>query len=287
MSYYQNNGFNAIAPVTRNLLIINFIVWIGASFISGVAEFFGLHYFQVKDFHIYQLVTYMFTHEAFSHLFFNMFALFMFGSVIERTWGTKRYLIYYLATGIGAGLVQLLVWYIQIRNGNIPFYYADYLVTIGASGAVFGLLLAFGMLFPNAPLYLMFVPIPIKSKYFVIGYGLIELIFGMSNRAGDNVAHFAHLGGMLFGIILILYWRKKEYGHYYPLSVRDKLKRLFKRKPKRMKVQYRRPETDQEYNARKNSENREIDRILEKIKYSGYNSLTDDEKKKLFDAGRK
>jgi membrane associated rhomboid family serine protease len=288
MAYYQNNGFsNAIAPVTRNLLIINFIIWAGASFMPGVVEFLGLHYFQVKDFRVYQLVTYMFTHEAFSHLFFNMFALFMFGSLIERTWGAKRYLIYYLLTGVGAGLVQLLVWHIQIQNGGIPVEYAHYLVTIGASGAVFGLLLAFGMLFPNAPLYLMFVPIPIKAKYFVLGYGLIELIFGISNRTGDNVAHFAHLGGMLFGIILILYWRKKGYGYHRPVSIWDKLHRFFKKKPKQMKIRYRRPETDQEYNVRKHSESKEIDRILEKIKYSGYDSLTDDEKKKLFDAGRK
>jgi hypothetical protein len=204
----------------------------------------------------------------------------MFGSVIERTWGAKRYLTYYLVTGIGAGLIQLLVWHIMgVQLG----------ITIGASGSVFGLLLAFGMLFPNAPLFLMFIPIPIKAKYMVIGYGLIEFFFGISNRIGDNVAHFAHLGGMLFGIILILFWRKKEYQYYsnYRSSIKEKITKLFKRKPKQMKIKYQRTETDLEYNTRKQMESKEIDRILEKIKHSGYNSLTDDEKKKLFDASRK
>jgi membrane associated rhomboid family serine protease len=285
MSYFQNNNFlNAIAPVTKNLLIINFIVWIACRLTPGVPSsvtlWFGLQSFGTGGFAPYQLITYMFTHEEFSHIFFNMFALFMFGSVIERAWGTKRYLIYYLVTGIGAGLVQLLVWHIM----GIQFG-----ITIGASGAVFGLLLAFGMLFPNAPLFLMFIPIPIKAKYMVIGYGLIEFFFGVFNRSGDNVAHFAHLGGMLFGIILILYWRKKEnrYYHRSQSSLWNRLTKLFKPKPKPMNINYRRPETDLEYNTRKQTENKEIDRILEKIKYSGYNSLTDDEKKKLFDASGK
>jgi membrane associated rhomboid family serine protease len=286
MSYYQNNNFlSTIAPVTKNLLIINFIVWVGCWLTqnpytpSSVALWFGLQSFGTGGFSPYQLVTYMFTHEEFSHIFFNMFALFMFGTVIERHWGPKRYLIYYLVTGIGAGLVQLFVWYIMgVQLG----------ITIGASGAVFGLLLAFGMLFPNTPLFLMFIPIPIKAKYMVIGYGLIEFFFGFSNYAGDNVAHFAHLGGMLFGIILILYWRKKG-NHYYnsQTSFWKKITKLFKKNPKKMRINYRRPETDWEYNSRKQTENKEIDRILEKIKYSGYNSLTDDEKKKLFDASRK
>ncbi|MDR2087169.1 MAG: rhomboid family intramembrane serine protease [Dysgonamonadaceae bacterium] len=284
MPYYQNNNFlNTIAPVTKNLLIINFIVWAGCWLTRGmslsVALLFGLKSFGTAAFSPYQLVTYMFTHVDFLHIFFNMFALFMFGSIIERTWGAKRYLIYYLATGIGAGLVQLLVWHVMGVDG----------ITIGASGAVFGLLLAFGMLFPNAPLFLMFIPIPIKAKYMVIGYGLIEFFFGVFNYSDDNVAHFAHLGGMLFGIILILYWRKKENRYYYNNrpSVWNKLTKLFKKKPKRMNINYRRPETDLEYNTRKQAENKEIDRILEKIKHSGYNSLTDDEKKKLFDASRK
>jgi membrane associated rhomboid family serine protease len=282
MSYYQNNDFiNRIPAVTKNILIINAIIWISSYLLKfsdiGFIQYLGLWNIDSGNFFVYQLITYMFVHVEFGHIFFNMFALFMFGSVIERTWGAKRYLIYYLVTGIGAGLIQLLVCDLQ----NITSF------TIGASGAIFGLLLAFGMLFPNTPLYLMFVPVPIKAKYFVLGYGLLEFFFGISNHAEDNVAHFAHLGGMLFGIILILYWRRKDPGNYYRTSSFDKLIKLFKKKPKRMHVQYQRPETDQEYNARKHAESKEIDRILEKIKHSGYNSLNDEEKKKLFDAGKK
>jgi len=222
MSNYQNNSFlETITPVTRSLLIINLIVWVGCLLMQSslITSHFGLHYFMAEKFYLYQLVTYMFTHVDFSHLFFNMFALFMFGSVLERTWGPKRYLTYYFITGIGAGLIQLLVVHFQVQSfmssielssAEVVFLYNSLPVTIGASGAVFGLLLAFGMLYPNAPLYLMFIPVPIKAKYFVIGYGLIEFFFGVSNRAGDNVAHFAHLGGMLFGIIMILYWKKKD-----------------------------------------------------------------------------
>ena len=221
MSNFQsNNILDTITPVTRSLLIINFIVWVGCLLMPRlVVSYFGLHYYMSDGFNMYQLVTYMFTHVEFSHLFFNMFALFMFGSVLERTWGPKRYLTYYFITGIGAGLIQLLVTYIGIQSllssieptpAELVFLYNSVPVTIGASGAVFGLLLAFGMLYPNAPLYLMFIPVPIKAKYFVVGYGLIEFFFGVSNRAGDNVAHFAHLGGMLFGIIMILYWKKKD-----------------------------------------------------------------------------
>jgi membrane associated rhomboid family serine protease len=244
----------------------------------------GLHYFQARGFYIYQLITYMFTHREFSHLFFNMFALFMFGGLIERTWGPKRYLIYYIVTGVGAGLVQMLISWIQVRsfiNGlgvdlilpDLFYLYDSYPVTIGASGAVFGLLLAFGMLFPNMPLYIMFIPIPIKAKYMVIGYGVIEFFFGISNRAGDNVAHFAHLGGMLFGIFMILYWSK---GY--------KINRFFKQKKNRFMQIHKRPETDHEYNKRKSDQNKEIDRILDKIKKSGYDSLSENEKKTLFDA---
>ena len=169
----------------------------------------------------------MFMHDthSFAHVFFNMFAVYMFGRVLENVWGPKRFLIFYMVTGIGAGLVQELTWYFDLRDViNAPqelvnigggqilnkeeFY--NLFVTVGASGAVFGILLAFGMLFPNVPLYLMFVPIPIKAKYFVIFYGLAELTMGVANFSGDSVAHFAHLGGMLFGYILIKYWKKKD-----------------------------------------------------------------------------
>lgn len=169
----------------------------------------------------------MFVHSTPSpaHIFFNMFAVFMFGRVIESTWGPARFLTFYLLTGIGAGIVQQLAWWYDLRDllsssyeminlgGTVVMPKAAFLnqiVTIGASGAVFGILLAFGMLYPNVPLFIMFIPIPIKAKYVVIGYGLIELVSGIGNFTGDNIAHFAHLGGMLFGYILIKFWQKKR-----------------------------------------------------------------------------
>jgi membrane associated rhomboid family serine protease len=204
MSYYyrENNLYNSIPAVTRNLLIINLVVWLACLLFKHLELYLALFNYDSGYFKMYQLVTYMFTHVSFDHIFFNMFALFMFGGVLENFWGQKRYLIYYMVTGIGAGLVQLLICHLQGIVEPVP--------TIGASGAIFGLLLAFGMLFPDTPLYLMFIPIPVKAKYMVIGYGLIEFFFGVANSSGDNVAHFAHLGGMLFGIILILYWKKKR-----------------------------------------------------------------------------
>ncbi|MDD3909106.1 MAG: rhomboid family intramembrane serine protease, partial [Proteiniphilum sp.] len=151
-------------------------------------------------------------------VFFNMFAVFMFGRTLEQVWGSRRFIAYYLVTGIGAGLVQMLIIYFRIQ-AILPqeMFSLVNSVTVGASGAVFGILLAFGMLFPNAQLFIIPFPFPIKAKWFVIGYGLLELFFGVANRSGDNVAHFAHLGGMLFGIIMILYWRKtdKRHGRFY------------------------------------------------------------------------
>lgn len=210
----QYNYQTAFPPVTRNILILNIIIllaeWILPRVGIDLVQLLGMHYFGSRSFRIYQLVTYMFLHDpsGIAHIFFNMFALFMFGGLLERYWGAKRYLVYYLVTGIGAGVVQQLVWWLNMSPEIFP--YIDYLITIGASGAIFGLLLAIGMLFPNLPLYIMFVPIPVKAKYFVIIYGLIELWGGISSSAfGGGVAHFAHLGGMLFGIILILFWRKR------------------------------------------------------------------------------
>jgi len=205
MTNYNNSFINTIPPVTRYILIINAVIWLICGLLrqTWLAEILALWSINTGGFQIYQLVTYMFTQVTISHFFFNMFAVFMFGRSLEYYWGSKRYLIYYMVTGIGAGLIQLLVSHLT----GIPS------LTIGASGSVFGLLLAFGMLFPNIPLYLFFIPIPIKAKYMVIGYGLLELYLGFAGRAGDNVAHFAHLGGMLFGIFMILYWKKKRIDH--------------------------------------------------------------------------
>ena len=247
MNRYGNSFLSSIPPVVMNLIIINLILWLGSITLVRFAEIdlnsvLGLHFWASQKFRAWQLISYMFMHASqFNHLFFNMFALFMFGRVLEDYWGSKRFLTYYMVTGIGAGLVQLLVLFFQISylQSSLPaevvgrvyeeganllaqnYNYSNELlaklnaslntVTVGASGSVFGLLLAFGMMFPHQPLYLMFIPVPIKAKYFVIGYAVIELFFGVANFRFDNIAHFAHLGGMLFGYLLILYWRKKQF----------------------------------------------------------------------------
>lgn len=200
----------------------------------------ALHYFSSPAFNPVQLLSYMFVHASFSHLFFNMFALLMFGSTIERALGSGRFLFYYISCGIGAALVQMGVFAIMVNHyadiinnteyvnyainqgyeaiyHGQPFYGTEVMAdlarlvntpTVGASGAVFGVLLAFGMLFPNQPLYLFFIPYPIKAKWVVLGYGVLELFFGFTGIA-SNVAHFAHLGGMLIGFIMILYWKRR------------------------------------------------------------------------------
>ena len=180
-------------------------------------DMFGLHFVMAPDFHIYQFFTYMFMHANLSHLFFNMFALWMFGRTLEYELGTKRFLTYYFVCGIGAALVQLAMAEIDIaRLAEGSQLYWQYLCapTLGASGSVFGLLLAFGMLHPNATIMLLFPPIPMKAKWFVIIYGLIELLFGISGRM-DNVAHFAHLGGMFWGWLLLLWWRYQARRRFY------------------------------------------------------------------------
>lgn len=173
---------------------------------------FALHPMQSPLFEWWQPLTYMFMHGSFGHLFFNMFALYMFGRTLEWELGTKRFLVYYFVCGIGAALVQMLVGQIDIAGMvKDSAAYWQYMVTptVGASGAVFGLLLAFGMMHPNAVIMLLIPPIPIKAKWFVVIYGAIELLFGVSGRM-DNVAHFAHLGGMFWGWLLLLWWRKRR-----------------------------------------------------------------------------
>lgn len=242
------SSFRALPPVTKNLLIINVIVWAFLNLVpsttSAKAEQLGaLHYFTSSDFNPAQLVTYMFMHKSFMHLFFNMFALFMFGMVIERVVGSARFIFYYVSCGIGAALIQMGVFAVMISNleSQIPadmlpsvletihsegaaimsqgMNYAAPIIgelnalinipVIGASGAIFGVLLAFGFMFPRQPLYMMFIPVPIQARWFVMGYAAIELLQGISNQAGDNVAHFAHLGGMVIGLLILLYWKKK------------------------------------------------------------------------------
>lgn len=245
-----NQLFKNIPPVVKNLLIINGVFYLATFLLrsSGIdlTQLLGLHYFTSKGFYPHQLITYMFMHSSvdFMHILFNMFALWMFGRVLEGTWGGKRFLIYYMVTGVGAGVIQLLVAYFRL----MPLYdlvspeELEYIVnngydlmlngknytdpvagkinvlinttTVGASGAVFGILLAFGMLFPNTELMLLFPPIPIKAKYFVAMYGAFELYMGFANNPNDNVAHFAHLGGMLFGFILIKWWKTDRNSFY-------------------------------------------------------------------------
>ena len=216
----------SMPPVTKNLLIINGIMWLACVIFEytdsrvDLMGMLGMHFFLAEWFMPHQMVTYMFLHSigfgggiSFSHLFFNMFAVFVFGMAIEAMWGSRRFLGYYLLTGVGAGIVQQVVWYLTIPS----VYYTDAaemavlnsLLTVGASGAVFGILLAFGVMFPNVKMFLLFVPIGIKAKYLVVGYGLLELGLGVLNRPGDSVAHFAHLGGMVFGLVMVLYWKRK------------------------------------------------------------------------------
>jgi len=275
---YSPSGFGFLPPVVKNLIIINGLFFLATLVLGNtmhidLTDYLGLHYFAAQKFAPYQFITYMFMHGSFSHIFFNMFALWMFGSVLEQVWGPKKFLFYYLVTGIGAALVHYLVFYFQvtpvlhsidaftanpslvtlqqfvsnhqfsISDSSGDFYQAfehfklNYItlqqdpgniqamqdsvnfvssyrehflnlpVVIGASGAIYGLLLAFGMLFPNSLIYL-YLFIPMKAKWFVIIFGAIELFSGFYDQG--NVAHFAHLGGMIFGFFLIMYWKKKE-----------------------------------------------------------------------------
>jgi len=273
--HYRPQGFKLLPPVVKNLLIINGLFFLatmsfGSAFGIDLVEKLGLHYFAAEKFSPYQFVTYMFMHGSFTHILFNMFALWMFGYALENIWGPKRFLTYYFFTGIGAALIHYIVFYYEISpvlasinhflddpaiNKVLPLLYSDNIritsyeiqdlvqtferefkqvvisdpqkaldlsvefmqsykthflngpVVVGASGAVFGILLAFGMMFPNTLIYIYFA-IPIKAKYFVIIYGAIELFSGFYDK-GSNVAHFAHLGGMIFGYILLMYWKRR------------------------------------------------------------------------------
>lgn len=180
----------------------------------------GLHYFGAESFHWWQPFTYMFLHADLSHIFFNMFAVWMFAPMIEQQWGERRLIVYYLVCGLGAALVQEIVWMLMLDNMSATYsaetlaHYAYYMNTIGASGAVFGILFAFGWLYPDVPMFIIFIPVPIRARTFVIIYALIELFAGLGSVAGisaDHVAHFAHLGGFLFGWLLVLFWKKTNW----------------------------------------------------------------------------
>ena len=278
-----------LPSVTRNLIIINFVCWLADILVSrtlGIdfTSLFGLHYFASQGFMLWQPFTYMFMHANFGHIFFNMFAVLMFAPPLEERWGSKRFLIYYLVCGVGAGLVQELVWWLFASQ------YAMYAVTIGASGAVFGILFAFGWLFPDVKMFLLFVPIPIPARVFVTLYAFFELWQGIAPSAGDNVAHFAHLGGMLFGWLLLLWWRRKDRSTFSATPyeskvvhwIRSKIKSGRRRKAERMSQDYSNYHYQDPIADDKTDEQREKDRILENIKHNGYESLTEDEKRKIF-----
>jgi len=273
MSYQQYSpaGFKLLPPVVKNLLIINILCYLAtvsleSAFRIDITNQFGLHYFKSELFRTYQFVTYMFFHGSLPHIAYNLFALWMFGYLLENVWGPKRFLTYYMVTGIGAAVVQTVVnyfhisgyetaalaysaspspdafvafvkscpprsqelldsmnallsqWQLSLNDGHLQRQSVIYaydlirqqmdIATIGASGAVYGILLAFGMMFPNMLVFIWFL-FPIKAKWLVIGYFALEFFYGISNNPSDNVAHFAHLGGMIFGFFMILYWKRK------------------------------------------------------------------------------
>lgn len=305
-----------IPAITKNLLIINVLLFV-AYFVFGrlgidLNDALGLHFFLSSDFHVYQLFTYMFMHAGWTHIFFNMFALWMFGRIVESVWGPRRFLFYYLACGIGAGIIQMIAQFISfyaIASEEIPgFGFGDIMTvvhnsemvlnswtTVGASGAIYGILLAFGMLFPEERIFIFPLPVPIKAKWFVALYAGLELVLGLG-MPGDSVAHFAHLGGMLFGYFIIRYWRNNPGNGYGGgmygggQGVFDKMKNFWDKHSRRggsYSFSGNRRETDWEYNQRKKKEQEETDRILDKIRKSGYDSLSTEEKKKLFENGKK
>ena len=303
---------NVMPPVTKNLLIINVLCFFAsiafASHGTNLDDLFGLHFFLASDFRPWQFFTYMFMHASWEHLFFNMFAVWMFGRIVEQTMGQKRFLLYYLTCGIGAGLMQELVQTIEYWSAGfgdtVPFpdgrfmFTADYLNlwnTVGASGAVYGILLAFGVTYPNERLFIFPIPIPIKAKYFVVGYAVIELLSALSQK-GDGVAHMAHLGGMLVGLLLLLYWRggggngrRGRSGSYNQGgnswdNFRSWFSSLFKKKEPHIDVTYGgRYGQEAAYRQKKKEEEEELNRILDKVKKNGYEGLTPEEKRRLFD----
>lgn len=298
-----------IPPITKNLLIINVLAYF-AYYVLGMQginlnNLLGLHFVMAPDFRIYQLFTYMFMHGGITHLFFNMFALWMFGCTIENAWGQKRFLFYTLACGVGAGLFQECAQFVEYAVQGLAAYdsvdigmgsaipmsmYLNMWNTVGFSGAVYGILLGFGMTYPEERIFIFPLPVPIKGKWFVCIYAAVELFSAMSTSS-DGVAHIAHLGGMVVGYIIIRYWkwqyeRNSGFNGWNGYSgsrknnmekFRDWLHDIFS---KRSQDTYNKNETD---NDREAARQKEMDRILDKIKRSGYDSLTAEERGKLFD----
>jgi membrane associated rhomboid family serine protease len=234
MADIRMRNFQAVPPVIKNLIILNVLVFFAQFTFQNNQSFnlenlFALHDVHSVYFKPHQLITHMFMHGDLTHLFFNMFALWMFGSMLENVWGSKRFLIFYMISGLGAALLHLGVLYFEMQDVMQVFYslpadeqdqlrYAPNfkvnVPTVGASGAVFGCLAGFAYLFPNSLLYIYFL-FPIKAKWFVLFYAAMELWLGVRNSAGDNVAHWAHLGGALFGFLLVLYWNRNNRRRFY------------------------------------------------------------------------
>ncbi len=299
-----------IPTVTRNLLIINFLAFVSMLVLNqmGAANLnslFGLHFFMAQDFHLYQLVTYMFMHGGWEHIILNMFMLWMFGAVMERVWGPRRFIFYYIFCGIGAGLMQEIAQFVYVWlfgfSQPVGFFEAftamrqnalelNGLTTVGASGAIYSLLLAFGMMFPEEKMFIIPIPVPIKAKWMVMGSIAIELFSALASP-GDQVAHVAHLGGMIFGFFLIRYWQRHPYGGYGMqggMQMFNNMRARWEQRHTRQKNdRWQDNNPDWNYNARKQATQEEVDRILDKIRKSGYDSLTKDEKKTLFDQGKK
>jgi membrane associated rhomboid family serine protease len=200
-----------ISDVVKNLLILNIIAYIATHLTGDLGEEWLLRlsvYYPGSDyFRPYQIITYMFMHGGFTHIFFNMFALYMFGTPVEMSWGPKKFLFFYLFTGLGALVLQFIVQYVEISQQSVSME-AMNIPMLGASGAVFGILAAYGMQFPNSIIQLIIPPVRMKAKYFVLIYAALEIFLGMRNFM-PGVAHFAHVGGALFGFLLIMYWRSR------------------------------------------------------------------------------
>ena len=304
--------FRSIPIVTKNLLIINVLAYLATLVLLPMGidleQYGGLHFFMASHFNIFQFITYQFLHGGFTHLFFNMFALWMFGCVIENVWGSKKFLFYYIVCGVFAGVCQEIVQMVQfyfIAIGQYPMATLsdvvslanassndlNYWLTIGASGSVYAILLAFGMTFPNERIFIFPLPVPIKAKWFVVIYAVIELFYAFTSR-GDGIAHMAHLGGMLSGFLLILYWRKHPNNQFTINGNRPFFEHWggkFRQnnqanQTNSQSVNQTPTSDDMEYNARQKVRQEEIDKILDKIRKSGYDSLSKEEKQRLFDA---
>jgi membrane associated rhomboid family serine protease len=225
------NGLQRTSPIVLNLIIINSLVFFAQAVFGGledsskINDWFALHHYKSSAFQPYQLVTHMFMHGSLFHLLFNMLALFMFGSLMERLWGPKRFLIFYLSCGVFAGLSQLGSYAYTYWDYDHSFLSLDVVevyqsallrnATVGASGAIMGVLAAYGYTFPNTQLFIMPFPFPIKAKWAIIGIIAFDIFGGISNSATDNVAHFAHIGGALAGFIIVLFWNQKNRNHFY------------------------------------------------------------------------